>query len=87
MTGCACCGRRRAHPSDRKFGYCAACRWFTGDPQLGPLHTPAQCAARNQVITYTALTLAAAAVIIRAPLAAKTTTAIIGPPITRAPRH
>lgn len=32
---CPRCGRDSWHPGDAEHGYCAACRWWTGDPILG----------------------------------------------------
>ncbi|GAA2555162.1 hypothetical protein GCM10010423_65440 [Streptomyces levis] len=33
---CPCCKKESFHPEDRKQGYCAACRFFTGDNLLTP---------------------------------------------------
>lgn len=44
---CPCCGATSDHPQDVEHGYCPACHWWTGDPQLGPPHVAEPCAARD----------------------------------------
>jgi ribosomal protein L37E len=44
---CPCCGRVTCHPDDIKNGYCAACHWYTSDPELGPPHLQAACTERT----------------------------------------
>lgn len=45
---CPCCGAVSHHPQDAEQGYCSACHWWTGDPQLGPPHMAAACSAREK---------------------------------------
>jgi hypothetical protein len=44
---CPCCGAASCHPKDVEFRYCGRCRWWTGDPNLGPPHLAEPCPERK----------------------------------------
>jgi hypothetical protein len=44
---CPCCGAVSHHADDAANGYCARCRWWTADPDLGAAHLAAPCPHRT----------------------------------------
>jgi plasmid maintenance system antidote protein VapI len=44
---CPCCGARSSNPTDAEQDYCGRCKWWTGDPNLGPPHLANSCPERK----------------------------------------
>ncbi|HEY7009046.1 MAG TPA: hypothetical protein VH395_08910 [Jatrophihabitantaceae bacterium] len=46
---CPRCGRTTYHPDDVAHGYCGACHWWTGDPELGAPEVIEQAELEGQI--------------------------------------
>jgi hypothetical protein len=45
---CPCCGRVSHNENDEREGYCGACCWWTGNPELAGQHDPDACPVRSE---------------------------------------